>query len=80
MAITSLTVSRDNGREALDFTLNATQIRVALTEWSEVGDLFQAPAPAVKSQVAAPKKAGVTDVKNAPPEKQSALSGLTGAG
>lgn len=73
MAITGMTISRDNGREALDFTLNAVQIRVAQTEWSAVADFFQAPAPAVKAQVAKPKNAGVTDVKNAPDVNISAL-------
>lgn len=80
MAITSLSITRDNGREALDFTISAVQIRVAETEWSAVNDFFQAPAPAVKAQTARPKDIGATDAKNAPAEKQSALSALLGAG
>lgn len=80
MAITVLTITRDNGRKALDFTLNAVQIRVAQTEFSAVDSFFHAPAPAVKAQAAKPKKTGATDTKNAPAEKQSALSALLGVG
>lgn len=78
MALVSLMIGRDNLAESLTFTLTAQEVRIAETEWVDVEQYFQAPAPAVRSQTERTKDVGATDTKNAPAENEAALRALTG--
>ncbi len=51
MAINDVTITRDNQRNALSFTLTAQKFRIAKTVFSDVSKFYKKPAPAVKSQV-----------------------------
>lgn len=52
MAITSVTVTRDNQRNALTFSLTAQKFRIAKTIMSDVSQFYRKPAPVVKAQTA----------------------------
>ena len=59
MAVTNVTITRDNQRNALTFTLNAQKFRLAKTIFSDVSTFYKNPAPAVKSQTAGVSDKGV---------------------
>lgn len=59
MAINSVTITRDNQRNALTFALTASKFRVAKTIYVNASQLYRKPAPAVKSQVAGTADKGV---------------------
>lgn len=59
MAITSVTITRDNQRKALTFTINAQKFRIAKTVFSNISTFYRKPAPAVASQTAAQSDKGV---------------------
>lgn len=52
MAITGVTVTRDNQRNALTFSLTAQKFRIAKTLFADVSQFYRKPAPQVKSQTA----------------------------
>ena len=56
MAISSVTITRDNQRNALSFTLTAQKFRIVETKFTDISQFYKKPAPAVKSQTG-----GVTD-------------------
>lgn len=59
MAINDVTITRDNQRGALAFTLTAQKFRIAKTIYSDVSRFYKKPAPAVKSQTTGTKDKGV---------------------
>jgi len=59
MAINSVTITRDNQRNALSFTLTAQKFRIGKTLFSDVSEFYQKPAPAVASQVGGVSDKGV---------------------
>lgn len=59
MAITGVTITRDNQRNALTFSLTAQKFRIAKTIFANISSLYKAPAPAVKSQTAGVSDKGV---------------------
>lgn len=59
MAITGVTITRDNQRNALTFSLTAQKFRIAKTIFSNISSFYKAPAPAVKSQTAGVSDKGV---------------------
>lgn len=59
MAINDVTITRDNQRNALTFTLTAQKFRIAKTIFSDVSRFYRKPAPAVKSQVGGTADKGV---------------------
>ena len=56
MAINSVTITRDNQRKALSFTLSAQKFRLVETKFTDISQFYKKPAPAVKSQTG-----GLTD-------------------
>lgn len=64
MAINSVTITRDNQRNALTFTLTAQKFRIAKTLFSDVSEFYKKPAPAVKSQVGPVANKGVQSPKS----------------
>lgn len=64
MVINSVTITRDNQRNALTFTLTAQKFRIAKTVFSDVSQFYKKPAPAVKSQVGPVKDKGVQTPKS----------------
>lgn len=50
MAITSVTVTRDNQRKVIAFSLTASKFRIAKTLFADVSRFYKKPAPSVKSQ------------------------------
>jgi hypothetical protein len=59
MSINDVTVTRDNQRNALTFTLTAQKFRTAKTIYSDVGSFYKKPAPSVKSQTGKTANKGV---------------------
>lgn len=59
MAINSVTVTRDNQRNALTFSLTAQRFRIAKTIYVSASQYYKKPAPAVKSQTASTSDKGV---------------------
>lgn len=59
MAITGVTITRDNQRNALTFSLTAQKFRIAKTIFANISSFYKAPAPAVKSQTAGVSDKGV---------------------
>lgn len=59
MAITSVTVTRDNQRKALSFSLTAKKIRFSKTIFSDISQFYRKPSPAVASQTAGVSDKGV---------------------
>ena len=64
MAINEVTVTRDNQRQALTFTLTAQKFRIAKTIFSDVSRFYKKPAPAVKSQTGGTADKGVQSPKS----------------
>lgn len=64
MAINDVTITRDNQRNALSFTLTAQKFRIAKTIFSDVSKFYKKPAPAVKSQVGKTVDKGVQSPKS----------------
>jgi len=64
MAINDVTITRDNQRNALSFTLTAQKFRIAKTVFSDVSKFYKKPAPAVKSQVGKTVDKGVQSPKS----------------
>ena len=59
MAINDVTITRDNQRKALTFTLTAQKFRIAKTIFSDVSRFYKKPAPSVKSQTGGTVDKGV---------------------
>ena len=59
MAVTSVTITRDNQRKALSFTLTAQKFRIEKTVFTNLSGLYKKPAPAVASQTAGISDKGV---------------------
>lgn len=59
MAVTGVTVTRDNQRKALSFTLTAQKFRIAKTIFTDISQFYRKPAPAVASQTAGMSDKGV---------------------
>lgn len=59
MAINDVTITRDNQRQALTFTLTAQKFRIAKTIFSDVSRFYKKPAPSVKSQTGGTTDKGV---------------------
>lgn len=59
MAITGVTITRDNQRNALTFSLTAQKFRFAETIFANISSFYKKPAPAVKSQTAGVSDKGV---------------------
>lgn len=59
MAINDITITRDNQRQALTFTLTAQKFRIAKTVFADVSRFYKKPAPSVKSQTAGTADKGV---------------------
>ena len=86
MAITSVTITRDNQRKALSFTLTAQKFRIAKTIFSDISQFYRKPSPAVASQTAGVSDKGVQSPESgtgtgeaAPGRKErSVLSAITG--
>lgn len=79
MVINSVTITRDNQRNALTFTLTAQKFRVAKTLYSNASQFYKKPAPAVKSQVGGVANKGVQsptsgDKSGAGEKKQKSLA------
>jgi hypothetical protein len=64
MAINDVTITRDNQRNALTFSLTAQKFRIAKTIFSDVSQFYKKPAPAVKSQVGKTADKGVQSPKS----------------
>ncbi|MCV0420127.1 MAG: hypothetical protein K5804_17940 [Microbacterium sp.] len=84
MAVTSVTITRDNQRKALSFTLTAQKFRIAQTTFVELSQFYSKPSPAVASQVAGESDKGVQSPESgdgtaAPGRKEkSVLSAILG--
>lgn len=59
MAVTNVTITRDNQRKALTFSLTAQKFRIAQTIFTSLAEFYRKPAPAVASQVAGLSDKGV---------------------
>jgi hypothetical protein len=59
MAVTSVTITRDNQRKALSFTLAAQKFRIAKTVFTNLSGFYKKPAPAVASQTGGVSDKGV---------------------
>lgn len=59
MAITSVTITRDNQNKALTFSLTAQKFRFAKTVFTSISEFYRKPAPAVESQTAGLSDKGV---------------------
>jgi hypothetical protein len=59
MAINEVTVTRDNQRQALTFTLTAQKFRIAKTVFADASQFYKKPAPSVKSQTGGTADKGV---------------------
>lgn len=59
MAINGVTITRDNQRNALTFSLTAQKFRIAKTVFVQASQFYRKPAPSVKSQVAGTADKGV---------------------
>jgi hypothetical protein len=75
MAITNVTITRDNQRNALTFTLTAQKFRIAKTIFADVSEFYKKPAPAVASQTTGTSDKGV----QSPESSGSAGAGAGGA-
>jgi len=64
MAINDVTITRDNQRKALTFSLTAQKFRIAKTIYTDAGRFYKKPAPAVKSQTQGTKDKGVQSPKS----------------
>ena len=64
MAINDVTITRDNQRQALTFTLTAQKFRIAKTLYSDVSRFYKNPAPSVKSQTGGTADKGVQSPKS----------------
>lgn len=64
MAINEVTITRDNQRQALTFTLTAQKFRIAKTIFSDVSRFYKKPAPSVKSQTGGTADKGVQSPKS----------------
>ena len=64
MAINDVTITRDNQRQALTFTLTAQKFRIAKTIYSDVSRFYKKPAPSVKSQTGGTADKGVQSPKS----------------
>lgn len=81
MAITSVTITRDNQRNALTFSLTAQKFRIAKTLFSSVSQFYRKPAPAVKSQTAGVADKGAqspTSGAGTTKKQKSLLTAITG--
>lgn len=86
MAITGVTITRDNQRNALTFTLTAQKMRIAKTIFVSAAQFYTKPAPAVASQTAGLSSKGVqspesgtgTDTAAPGRKEKSFLSALRG--
>lgn len=84
MAVTSVTITRDNQRKALSFSLTAQKFRIAQTTFTELSQFYSKPSPAVASQVAGESDKGVQSPESgdgtaAPGRKEkSVLSAILG--
>lgn len=59
MAITNVTITRDNQRNALSFSLTAQKRRIAQTIFVPISEFYRKPSPAVASQTAGVSDKGV---------------------
>jgi len=59
MAINDVTITRDNQRQALAFTLTAQKFRIAKTVFADASQFYKKPAPSVKSQTGGTADKGV---------------------
>lgn len=64
MAINDVTITRDNQRKALTFSLTAQKFRIAKTIFSDVSRFYKKPAPSVKSQTGKTADKGVQSPKS----------------
>lgn len=64
MAINDVTITRDNQRQALTFSLTAQKFRIAKTVFSDVSRFYKKPAPSVKSQTGKTADKGVQSPKS----------------
>lgn len=82
MAINDVTITRDNQRNALSFTLTAQKFRIAKTLFTDISKFYKKPAPAVKSQVGGTKDKGAQSPKSGDgagkKKEKSLLSALLG--
>lgn len=84
MAVTSVTITRDNQRKALTFSMTAQKFRIAETIFTELSQFYRKPSPAVASQVAGTSDKGVQSPESgdgtaAPGRKEkSVLSAILG--
>lgn len=86
MAITDVTITRDNQRNALTFSLTAQKFRIAKTVFTDISAFYRRPSPAVESQVAGVSNKGVqspesgtgTGVAEAGRKEKSVLSAILG--
>lgn len=82
MAVTSVTVSRDNQRNALTFSLTAQKFRIAKTILTNASNFYKKPAPSVKSQTAGTSDKGTQSPKsgdgNGEKKQKSVLTAILG--
>lgn len=83
MAITNVTITRDNQRNALTFTLSAQKFRISKTIFTDISRFYRKPAPAVASQTAGVSDKGVQspesgDGAGAERKEKSVLSAVLG--
>ena len=85
MAITGVTITRDNQSNALTFSITAQKFRIAKTVFADISTFYRKPSPPVESQVASVSDKGVQspesgDGASAPGERKekSVLSAILG--
>jgi hypothetical protein len=78
MAINSVSVTRDNQRNALTFSLTAQKFRIAKTLFVNASQFYRKPAPAVKSQTAGTSDKGVQSPESGNKKQKSVLTAILG--
>lgn len=78
MAINSVTIVRDNQRNAISFSLVAQKVRVSKTLFADASKFYKKPAPAVKSQTAGTADKGAQTPESGKKKEKSLLSAITG--
>ncbi len=78
MAINSVTIVRDNQRNALSFSLVAQKVRISKTLFADASKFYKKPAPSVKSQTAGTSDKGAQEPESGKKKQKSLLSAITG--
>ena len=79
MAITSLSLNRDNKSQVIRFEIGLKQVRMAVTKVVGIEEFYKAPSKPAKKQTAKRTDQGVQDVQGASEDNKKQARSLLGS-